>query len=69
MPNWTKRKFWDGTEAVFLKNNGAMSCFDLDSDHLGDIIESKIQGCVSEMDDWIRLKKLRAEYKDGKTSN
>ena len=66
---WTKRKFWDGTEAVFIKNNGAMSCFDLDSDQLGDIIQTEMDKRTSELGELVELKSLREEYIDGKESN
>ena len=66
---WTKRKFWDGTEAIFIQNNGNMSCFDLDSNQLGDIIQTEMDKRTSELGELLKLKALREEYIDGKTSN
>jgi hypothetical protein len=66
---WTKRKFWDGTEAIFLKNHSGMSCYDLDSDELGDIILRKKNELNAQMDEWGKLQGIREEYINGKKSN
>tara|TARA_Y100001973_G_scaffold95174_1_gene148206 strand:+ start:3791 stop:4009 length:219 start_codon:yes stop_codon:yes gene_type:complete len=59
---WTKRKFWDGTEAVFLKNNNTMSCYDLDSDELGDIIVNRKNELNALMNEWRDLQDMREKY-------
>ena len=66
---WTKRKFWDGTEAIFLQNNGGMSCYDLDSDELDDIIIKKKNELNDQMNQWRDLQEIREEYINGKKSN
>ena len=66
MPLWTRRKFWDGTEAIFLWNGG---CYDLDSDELGDIIIQKKNELNSKMNEWKDLQDLREEYMNGKKSD
>ncbi len=63
---WTRRKFWDGSEAIFLKNGG---CYDLDSDLLSAIIIEKKNALNSEIDEWLKLELLREEYMNGKKSN
>ena len=65
MPLWTRRRFWDGTEAIFLKGG----CYDLDSDELGDIITRKKNELNSQMNEWRDLQDLREEYINGKKSN
>lgn len=65
MALWTRRKFWDGTEAIFVTSG----CFDLDSDELGGIIEKQITECTTEMDEWLELKKIRMEFMNGKKSD
>lgn len=62
MKQWTKRTFWDGTQAIFLQNHGSMSCYDLDSDELGDIITRKKNELNSLMNQWRDLQDLREEY-------
>jgi len=69
MPLWTKRKFWDGTEAIFVQHNGSMTCYDLDSDELADIIQDRMDKCTSELQEWIDLKKIRMEFINGKASD
>tara|TARA_E500000318_G_scaffold106480_1_gene114537 strand:+ start:555 stop:764 length:210 start_codon:yes stop_codon:yes gene_type:complete len=69
MKLWTKRKFWDGTEAIFVTNNGAMSCYNLDSDELGDIIVNRKNALNSDMNEWRDLQDLREEYINGKKSD
>jgi len=59
---WTKRKFWDGTQAIFLQNRGSMSCYNLDSDELGDIIIRKKNELNSQMNEWRDLQDMREEY-------
>ena len=67
---WTKRKFWDGTEAIFIKNpHGGSSCYNLDSDTLGDIIISRKNELNSQMNEWRDLQDLREEFINGKKSN
>ena len=66
MPLWTRRKFWDGKEAIFLLGGG---CYDLDSDELGDIIIKKKNELNSQMNEWRDLQDLREEYINGKKSN
>ncbi len=66
---WTTRTFWDGTKAIFLKNNAGMSCYDLDSEELGDIIQSKMDDCTAQMNEWLDLKRLRMEHENGKESD
>jgi len=67
---WTTRTFWDGTEAIFVKNKyGGTSCFDIDSDELGDIIQSKMDECTTQMIGWLDLKRLRWEHENGKKSD
>ena len=66
---WTKRKFWDGTEAIFLKNHSGMSCYDLDSDELGDIIDRKKSELNAQMNEWIALQDIREKYINGKKSD
>ena len=66
---WTKRKFWDGTEAIFLKNHSGMSCYDLDSDELGDIIDRKKSELDAQMNEWIALQDIREKYINGKKSD
>tara|TARA_B100001094_G_C17762642_1_gene591141 strand:- start:38 stop:247 length:210 start_codon:yes stop_codon:yes gene_type:complete len=69
MELWTKRKFWDGSEAIFMRHKGVMSCFDLDSDQLGDIIQTEVDKRTSEIGELLELKKLRMEYTNGKESD
>tara|TARA_Y100001972_G_scaffold54070_1_gene66699 strand:+ start:704 stop:916 length:213 start_codon:yes stop_codon:yes gene_type:complete len=69
MKLWTKRKFWDGTEAVFIKNNTSMSCYDLDSDELGDIIIKKKNELNALMNEWRDLQDIREEYINAKKSD
>lgn len=60
---WTKRKFWDGTEAIFLKNPyGGTSCYDLDSDELGDIIVKRKNELNALMNEWRDLQDIREKY-------
>ena len=66
---WTKRKFWDGTHAIFLKNLSGMSCYDLDSDELGDIIVRKKNELNALMNEWRDLQEMREEYINGKKSD
>ena len=67
---WTKRKFWDGTEAIFLKNPyGGTSCYDLDSDELGDIIVKRKNELHSLMNEWRDLQDFREEYISGKKNS
>ena len=66
---WQERTFWDGTQAIFLKNHGGMSCYDLDSDELGGIIEGKIAECDREKTVWLELLNKREAFLDGKESN
>ena len=70
MKLWTKRKFWDDTEAIFINNNGRMSCYDLDSDELGAIINEKMSENLASMEQWLELKALRMEHNNNaKKSN
>ena len=64
--NWTRRTFWDGTEAIFLKNGG---CYSLDSDELEDIIIKKKNELNDQMNQWRDLQDLREEFINGKKSN
>ena len=67
---WTTRTFWDGTEAIFVKNKyGGTACYDLDSDELGDIIQSRMDECTAQMNGWLDLKRLRWEHENGKKSD
>ena len=66
---WTKRKFWDGSEAIFLQHNGGMSCYDLDSDELDDIIIKKKNELNDQMNQWRDLQEIREEYINGEKSN
>lgn len=67
---WTRRKFWDGTEAIFVKNKyGGTSCYNLDSDELGDIITKKKNELNSDIDEWQELQKMREEYISAKKSD
>ena len=59
---WTEREFWDGTHAIFLKNFAGMSCYDLDSDELGGIIERKIAECDRERSIWLELLDKRKAF-------
>lgn len=66
---WTKRKFWDGSEAIFLQHNGGMSCYNVDSDELGDIITKKKSELNAQINEWNDLQNIREEYINGKKSN
>ena len=66
---WQRRTFWDGKEAVFVQNNGSMSCFDLDSDELGSIIAREVDRCSSQIEQWQELQSIREEFINGKKSN
>lgn len=66
---WTEREFWDGTHAIFLKNFSGMSCYDIDSDELGGIIERKIAECDRERSIWLELLDKRKAFLDGKKSD
>jgi len=66
MSLWIKRKFWDGTEAIFIQHRGSMSCFSLDSDELNDVIIERKNELNSEMDEWRDLQDLREEYMNRK---
>jgi len=53
-----------------VKNKyGGTSCFDLDSDELGDIIQSRMDECTAQMNGWLDLKRLRMENDNGKESD
>jgi len=65
MSLWTKRKFWDGTEAIFV--NGAV--YDLDSPELADIIVNKVKELSSDTDEWLKLNRMRLEYIHGKKND
>jgi len=63
MKQWTKRKFWDGTEAIFVKNPyGGTSCYNLDSEELGDIIVKRKNELNALMNEWRDLQDIREKY-------
>ncbi len=69
MKLWIRRTFWDGSEAIFLVNRGSMSCYDLDSPELGDIITRKKNELNDQMNEWRDLQELREEHVSGKASD
>ena len=66
---WTKRKFWDGSEAIFIKGNEGTSCYNIDSEELGDIIQNKMDECTAQLNEWLELKRIRIESTNGKTND
>ena len=52
---WQERSFWDGSTAIFLKNYGGMSCYNIDSKELYNIVERKIAECDREKSVWVEL--------------
>ena len=56
---WVARTTWDGKELIFVREH---SCYDLNSDSLRNIAETRIRQCEYEKKHWEDLLERREEF-------